>query len=172
MLKIKLIVTMDKNGTMAHRNKLPWDLQDNLKEIKKEISGSPIIMGSKTAKHMAKNMPSKEQIVISSKMDSSKNCSVFTSIKQAIDYVSEDHHTAYVIGGSNLIKQFCDLNLFDELIITHVDSVTKNADTVFDIDALRLVEWNIYDTKHFSKSSKNDADFKISRYIKKIKRFY
>jgi len=77
-----------------------------------------------------------------------------------------------VIGGANVVKQFAKMNLFDELIITHVDCSLKG-DTILDLDEdLGLENWHVYKSENFAKSDKNQYDFKVNRYIKKKKRFY
>lgn len=171
MLKIKLIITIDENGVMGSKNKLPWSLKDDLVQFKKETMGSPLIMGSNTFKSLPGILPGREHIVLSSTMDGNANMSVFTSIKQAIDYIDESYKTCYVIGGANIVKQFADLNMFDELIISHVNCSIKG-DTVLDLDALNLDEWEIHKRIKYNKSDKNDYDFTVCHYIPVKKRFF
>lgn len=172
-MKLKLIVAVDKNGVMGDKNKLPWRLSDDLKQFKKETVGSPLIMGAKTFKSLPGILPGREHIVLSSSMYGDKNKSVFTSIKNALDYLAESKcKIAYVIGGANVVKQFAKLNLFDELIITHVNCSIKG-DTILDLDEdLDLVNWAIYKTTKYKKTESNQYAFTVNRYIKKKKRFY
>lgn len=172
-LKIKLILAVDKNGVMGDKNKLPWKLSDDLKEFKKETIGSPMIMGSNTFNSLPGILPGREHIVLSTTLYGDENKSVFTSMKNAIDYLKDaDYKNVYVIGGANVVKQFSAMNLFDELIITHVNCSIKG-DTILDLDEdLGLENWHIYNSNKYTKSEKNQYDFIINRYIKKKKRFY
>lgn len=172
-LKIKLMIAVDRNGVMGDKNTLPWKLSDDLKQFKKETIGSPLIMGSNTFTSLPGILPGREHIVLSTTLYGDENKSVFTSIKNAIDYLKESEHKhVFVIGGANVVRQFAKLNLFDELIITHVDCAIKG-DTILDLDEdLGLENWHIYKTTSYEKSDKNEYNFTVNKYIKKKKRFY
>jgi dihydrofolate reductase len=172
-LKIKLIIAVDRNGVMGDKNTLPWKLSDDLKQFKKETVGSPLIMGSNTFKSLPGILPGREHLVLSTTMYGDKDKSVFTSIKNALDYLNESEcKKVFVIGGANVVKQFAAMNLFDELIITHVDCSIKG-DTILDLDEdLGLENWHMYKTEGYEKSDKNEYGFIVNRYIKKKKRFY
>jgi len=173
MLKIKLIIAVDRNGVMGDKNTLPWKLSDDLKQFKKETIGSPLIMGSNTFKSLPGILLGREHLVLSTTMFGDDNKSVFTSIKNVLDYLKDtDYKKVYVIGGANIVKQFAQMNLFDELIITHVNCSIKG-DTILDLDEdLGLENWHMYKTEKFEKSDKNQYAFDVIHYIKKKKRFY
>lgn len=172
-MKIKLMIAVDRNGVMGDKNTLPWKLRDDLKQFKKETNGSPLIMGSNTFKSLPGILPGREHVVLSSSMYGDENKSVFTSIKNALDYLDDSEcKKVYVIGGANVVKQFASLNMFDELIITHVDCSLKG-DTILDLDEdLGLEHWHVYRSEKFEKSDSNQFSFTVNRYIKKKKRFY
>lgn len=172
-IKLKLIIAVDKNGVMGDKNKLPWKLSDDLKQFKQETLNSPLIMGSNTFKSLPGILPNREHIVLSHNMEGNKNVSVFTSIKNVMDYLEDtEYKHAFVIGGANVVKQFAHFNMFDEMIITHVNCKLKG-DTILDLDEdLKLENWDIYRTTEYKKSEKNQYDFVVNRYIKKKKRFY
>lgn len=170
-MKIKLILAINNIGVIGHDLKMLWKLSDDLKHFKKETINSPILMGSNTFKSLPGILPDREHIVISSNMESNKDVSVFTTIKLAMDYIQDNYNTVYVIGGAHLVKQILHLNLFDELIITHVDN-NISGNVSIDTEILNLLDWTCYDTKEFLKSEKNEYDFKIKRYIKAHDRFY
>lgn len=172
-MKIKLIIAVDKNGVMGDKNQLPWKLSDDLKQFKKETLNSPLIMGSNTFNSLPGILPNREHIVLSSQLEGDKNKSVFTSIKNALEYLDEtEYKHVFVIGGAHVVKQFAQMNLFDELIITHVDCKLKG-DTILDLDEdLKLEQWDIYRQTKYEKNDKNQYSFIVNRYIKKKKRFY
>lgn len=172
-MKIKLIIAIDKNGVMGKENKLPWKLSDDLKQFKKETNNYPLIMGSNTFKSLPGILPNREHIVLSRSMYGNDKCSVFTSIKEALDYLKESEtEIVNVIGGPNIIKQFNHLNLFDELIITHVDA-DVDGDASIDIDVdLQIHKWSCYSIKKFEANEQNEYPFAIYKYKKTKKRFY
>lgn len=172
-LKIKLMIAVDRNGVMGDKNTLPWKLSDDLKQFKKETVGSPLIMGSNTFKSLPGILPGREHLVLSTTMYGDNDKSVFTSMKNALDYLSDSGcEKVYVIGGANVVKQFASMNMFDELIITHVECAIKG-DTILDLDEdLGLENWHMYKSDVYEQSDKNQYGFIVNRYLKKKKRFY
>jgi dihydrofolate reductase len=169
---IKLIIAIDKNGVMGLDNKLPWRLRDDLKHFKKVTDNFPLIMGSNTFTSLPGILPNREHLVLSNTLYGDENMSVFTSIQEALQYVDEAGYSeVFVIGGANVIRQFAELNLFDELIITHVNCEVEG-DTIIDIEDLNISSYNCYNTIEHSISENNEFDFKIKFYKKIIKRFY
>lgn len=171
MTKITLIIAIDKNGVMGHNLKLPWKLSDDLKHFKKETLNSAIIMGKNTYKSLPRLLPDREHIVLSTKIEGNEKISVFSSIKNVVDYLKDTYEHAYVIGGAKLAEQFLKYSLIDEMIITHVNCSIKG-NVKIDLDLLALDEWTMYDEVKFDKSDKNQYAFKICKYIPKKKRFY
>jgi len=173
-MNIKLIIAVDKNGVMGIDNKLPWHLSNDLKNFKKETDNYPLIMGATTYKSLPGILPNREHIVLSKTLDGDENMSVFTSIKEAIDYCFEsEYENVYVIGGANIIKQFTYLKLFDELIITHVDCSVNNGDTKINLDDdLNIYNYSIVDIESYQKNEKNEYNFKIVKYMMKPERFH
>ena len=171
-MNVNLIIAIDKNGVMGNDNKLPWKLKDDLKNFKNITIGSPLIMGSNTFNSLPGILPDREHLVLSSTMYGDENKSVFTSIKEVLEYCEESKYdNVYVIGGANLVKQFCQLNLFDNLIITHVDA-SITGDTVLDIDVLNLENWQISKLENYKANDRNEFSFIVAHYKKIIKRFY
>lgn len=170
---IKLIIAIDKNGVMGIENKLPWKLSDDLKHFKKETDGHPLIMGSTTFNSLPGILPNREHLVLSKTLYGDENMSVFTSIKEVINYLNDSgYQNAYIIGGANVIKQFAYMNLIDELIITHVDAEVEG-DTILNIDTELLIHnWSLYKSDKYEKNEKNEYNFSINRYIYQKKRFY
>ena len=170
---IKLIIAIDENGLMGKDNKLPWKLRDDLKHFKKETNSFPLIMGSNTFNSLPGILPNREHLVLSNTLFGDNDKSVFTSIREALEYCNESNYEqVFIIGGANLITQFAQLNLFDELIITHVNCLLEG-DTYLDLEEdIKIDKWDIYNQENFEKSEFNDFDFTIKKYIKKKKRFY
>lgn len=172
MVNIKLIIAIDKNGGMGINNKLPWKLKDDLKHFKQETSNCPIIMGRKTYESLPGILPDREHIVLSNTLkEGNTNVSVFSDIKNLIDYLNDNYKNAYVIGGANIVKQFIKYNLLDELIITKVNTIAET-DTKLNLNMLDLDKWDIISCDNYEINNRNEYDFSIIKYIKRKKRFY
>lgn len=169
--KVYLIIAIDKNGVMGNDGKLCWHLPSDLKHFKNETKNYPLIMGANTYNSLPNVLPNREHLVLSNTLYGDENKSVFTSIYEALNYCQESNYErVYVIGGANVIKQFASLNLFDELIISHIDTEINDADTSIDIyDNLQLSKWSLY---KMDKIVNDKINYTIVRYIKKNKRFY
>lgn len=172
MTNLKLIMSLDKNGIIGYENKLPWKLSDDLKNFKAETEGSPIIMGRNTWNSLPGILPNREHIILSSTLkESNDKYSVFNNFKLLIEYLRENYKVAYVIGGANIANQFIKWKMIDELILTHVNAEVVG-DTSLNLNFIESDNWEIYSEKEYKANAKNDHDFKISRYIKRKKRFY
>lgn len=64
---ISLIWAMDENRVIGKDNKLPWHLPEDLKFFKRVTMGHPIVMGRKTHDSIGRNLPGRENIVITRK---------------------------------------------------------------------------------------------------------
>lgn len=170
---IKLIIALDNNGVMGINNHLPWCLRDDLKHFKVTTNTFPLIMGSNTFKSLPRVLPNREHIVLSNTLLGDEDKSVFTSIKEVVQYIDDSGYTeVFVIGGANVIKQFVELNLLDELIITHVDA-NVTGDVILDLDEdIQIFDYICYNTIEYKKDDYNEYDFKIKYYKKKKNQFY
>lgn len=172
MVNIKLIIAIDKKGGMGINNKLPWILKDDLKNFKKETINCPIIMGRKTYESLPGILPDREHIVLSKTLkEGNDNVSVFSDIKNLLDYLNDNYKTAYVIGGADIVKYFIKYNLLNEMIITKVDT-DAIVDTKINLNMLNLDAWDIISDVKYNKNDRNQHDFNIVKYIKRKKRFY
>lgn len=171
---IKLILAIDKNGCIGKDNTLPWSLKDDLKHFKENTLNAPIIMGANTYKSLPGILPNREHLVISNTLEGNENISVFTTINETLEYLKESNiEECFIIGGSNLVKQFCELKLIDEYILTQVNTEVIDGDTFIDIDEdLELFKWEYFKEENFEKNEFNSESFTIRTYRKEIKRFY
>ena len=170
--KIYGIFAMDSNGAIGIDNKLPFNLKDDLKHFKSVTENNCIVMGKNTLLSLPGYLPNREHIVLSNTLEAKDNLVIFNNIKSLMDYLNTSYENAFIIGGASVIHQFMDLNLIDELIITHVDCTIKNADVTIDLEKLKLYEWEFYESKLFEQNERNEYAFDIRNYIKKRKRFY
>lgn len=173
-MNITLIIAIDQNGCIGKDGKLPWKLSNDLLHFKETTINCPVIMGKNTYLSLPKLLTDREHIVLSSTLNGNENISVFDNIQSIIDYLKENNfENAYLIGGADIIKQFNELKLIDNYIITHVNTKIENGDTFIDIDKdLELFKFDMYDELVYSMDDKNEYDFKIRFYKKIIKRFY
>ena len=64
MSKISIIAAMSKNRVIGTKNKLPWNIPDELKRFRQITEGHPIIMGRKTHESIGRVLPNRLNIII------------------------------------------------------------------------------------------------------------
>jgi dihydrofolate reductase len=101
---MKAIVAMAKNGVIGNNNKLPWHLPDDLKWFKSQTVGGTIIMGKNTFLSLgSKPLKNRNNIVISSTLESTEGITVYRSIDEVPVKIKTDENT-WIIGGAQLYQ--------------------------------------------------------------------
>lgn len=159
MYKISIIVAIANNNAIGFKNKLLTYLPNDLKWFKKNTLNKTVIMGRKTFESLPTGaLPNRKNIVLSKHSNfQAENCIIVNKIDdiwQHIDNQSEN----FIIGGSNLYKQF--INQTKKLYITRIFG-DFNADVFF--PEINFKNWvlkekieNKADQKH-----KYDYDFYV-----------
>jgi len=137
---ISLIVAMDKNKVIGVNNQLPWHLPADLKYFKKVTTGHPIVMGRKTRDSIGRNLPNRENVIITRNPDyQCEDCTVLHSIDEFYEWSNahaEDE--IFIIGGAELFSE--TIKKTDRLYITKIDAEFEG-DTFF--PALDWQEWQV-----------------------------
>lgn len=150
---MKLISIVDKNWAIGNRNKLLFNIPEDMKNFSRITKDSGvIIMGRKTFESIGKLLPDRINIILSksgilyqpTEKESDIEYYVLPSVENLIDFL-ETHNlfdSACVIGGEQIYKQLIDY--CNSAIITYVDAEVKEADTYFpNLD--KLDNWNVVD---------------------------
>ena len=127
-----MIVAVGRNREIGFKNKLLWDLPEDMAHFKKITTGHVVILGDRTFESIGKPLPNRTSIVITLKEDYQvpTGCFVVHSIDDAVSKAREldPEGEVFVIGGATIYKLF--LPLTDKLYITEVDDAPE-ADTFF-----------------------------------------
>ena len=131
---IAIIAAVAKNNVIGIKNRLPWNLPEDLKRFKELTAGKTVMMGSKTFESivsmLGKPLPNRTNVVLAREANYKVPEGVIlqTSIPDALrNYGSSD---IFVIGGGEIYRQTIDLA--DTLYITHIDKEVEG-DTHFPI---------------------------------------
>ena len=150
---ISLIVAMDRNRVIGASNQLPWHLPEDLKYFKKITTGHPIVMGRKTRDSIGRNLPNRENVVITRNSDYvCDGCTIFNSIDEFYKWSNKQHHEEeiFIIGGAELFVE--TLGKTDRLYITQIDHEFEG-DTFF--PELNWDEWKLVDEQEGIVDEKN-----------------
>lgn len=168
-MRISLIVAMDRERGIGKNNDLMWHLPADMKFFKETTTGQIVVMGRKNYESIPERfrpLPNRENVVLTRNTDyRAEGCKVFHSLEDCLSfYDGETERTVYIIGGGEIYRQALELDVIQEMYITHIDSVF-GADTFF--KEFDEEKWMINEILNWPKDEKNEAGFRIRHYIKK-----
>lgn len=129
---LSTIVVVGKNREIGYKNKLLWDIPEDMARFKKLTTGHVVIMGDRTFESIGKPLPGRVNIIVSQNTDYQvpAGCFVAHSIEEAKTKAKEleTGNESFVIGGGTIYRLF--MPLIDKLYVTEVDDAPE-ADTFF-----------------------------------------
>ena len=133
-MTLSLIVAVSKNGFIGKNGSLPWQISEDLKRFKKITSNSVVIMGKNTFLSIGKALPDRENVVVSTTLNSADGCEIIRSLEEAIDSSKEKFpdKDIFLIGGYAIYKNG---EIFaDTLYLTKVDVKVEGDVSLPDFD--------------------------------------
>ena len=154
---IAIICIIAKNRAIGLKNKLLYDIPEDMKHFKEITTGHVVIMGERTFHSMNdRALPNRVNIVLTlNKEFSAPNCLVAHSMEESIELgKAQNKGEIFFIGGGMIYKQA--LPLADKLYLTVVNDEPKEADTFFsDYSEFK----NIVSEKSIATASGHDITF-------------
>lgn len=108
---LTIIAAVAANNVIGNKGKIPWHIPEEIQLFKSLTMGHPIIMGRITHESIGRNLPGRENIVLS-------HTGTYTSIEKTLKKVSGKD--AFVIGGASVYAQM--MPMADEMRISHLKS--------------------------------------------------
>ena len=163
---ISHLVALSNNSVIGVDNNLPWTLKADLKHFRTYTQNKTVVMGKNTFLAIGCALQNRKNIVISSKMKSSEEVHVSSSLKDALNFAESWNIRNYleneivIIGGGEVFNQ--TLDIANKLVITRV-----NCDIVGDVfyPNLDLSKWKIADSSFHQSDSENEYEFTIETYL-------
>ncbi len=118
MTMISLIAAIDKLGGLGFNNQLLAHLPADLAHFKSITMGKPIIMGRKTYESIGRPLPGRQNIIISTRLESQQKIIIVPTIEQAL-LCTGDATEVMIIGGAQLFQQ--SMNLASRMYLTIID---------------------------------------------------
>ena len=119
------IVAVSKNNVIGLKDKLPWDIPEDLKYFFNKTKEKSLIMGRKTFESLGKALPNRLNIVVTRQVDfKAKDTVVFPNFESALNYAKQENIVTkygseiFIGGGGEIYKQ--TLSLMDRLYITRI----------------------------------------------------
>jgi len=124
-----MIAVIGTKNELGCKNKLLWNLPEDLKHFKKITSGHTVIMGRKTFESIGFPLPNRKNIIITrDKKYNTPNCEIVHNIENLAKKYQNSGEEVFIIGGGKIYQEF--LKHSDKLYLTLVDD-SPTADTFF-----------------------------------------
>ena len=128
-MTISIIAAVAKNRAIGYKNKLLYNIDDDMKRFKAITTGHTVIMGRKTFESLPFGaLPGRRNIVITNSKEYIDGCECMNSINKAI-YECQNEKEVFIIGGGMIYDEA--INIADKLYITEIDDYPTNAHTFF-----------------------------------------
>ncbi|MBI3786701.1 MAG: dihydrofolate reductase [Ignavibacteriales bacterium] len=124
-MKLIIIAAISRNRVIGKDGKLPWHISDDLKRFKQLTTGHTILMGRKTFESLARSLPNRRNVVLSTK--EIPGVETYHTLAHALQAL-ENEDRVFVIGGGEVFTQ--TLEQADMLYLTLVDQEVAG-DTFF-----------------------------------------
>lgn len=100
-----LIAAVAENGIIGKDGGIPWNIPADLAHFKALTLGQTVIMGRRTYESIGRPLPGRQNIVVSSTLQSLEGCSVAGSLQEALELAGETGGEIFVIGGARLYEE-------------------------------------------------------------------
>ena len=164
-MRVGLIAAIAENGVIGIKNRLPWHLPADLKLFRIITTGHAVIMGRRTAESIARPLPNRRNVVVTSQNQIEGFKDLCSSLDQALNLLRPSFERVFIIGGFAMFQEALSRNLVDELHCTQVHAQV-DGDTYFP-----RVDWQIFELVEEVYLPADDAHVYAStyrRYHKKI----
>ncbi len=126
---ISIIAVIGKNRAIGYKNRLLWDLPEDMKRFKKITTGHTVIMGDQTFLSIGRPLPNRKNVVLSlDKNFEAPGCEVRNSIDEVLKEYKYLKEEVFVIGGGKIYE--LALSWADKLYLTTIEDEPE-ADTFF-----------------------------------------
>ena len=159
-----IIVAIADNNAIGKDNALLWHISEDLRFLKRQTLGWPVIMGRKTFESIGRALPGRVNIVISRGFNTGEDVDVVGSLQEALDVAeSTNLEKCFVMGGGQIYAQA--MELADRLVVTHVHTVIDDADTFF--PQIDPSVWAVIDRSELFTDEETGYTFEFVEYEKR-----
>ena len=100
--RVAIIAAVASNGVIGHRNRMPWQLPEDLRRFRQLTLGHAVIMGRRTFESIGGPLAGRDNIVITRSPDWTRSgCRAVRSLDAALAAVVAPRD-AFVIGGAQI----------------------------------------------------------------------
>lgn len=135
---IKVIFCSDLEGNIGKNNDLLFKYKEDMKFFRDTTLGKTMLMGRKTYESLGSEpLPRRLNVVLTKEktIEVKTNIILVDDLEKTIKEFNEESikDDLYIIGGASIYNQSLELGLVDEVLITIVHEIVKDADTKVDL---------------------------------------
>lgn len=131
---VRMILCCDYEGNIGRNNVLLFKMKEDMKFFRESTTGHVVIMGYNTWLSLGeKPLPNRTNIVLYD--EEIEGVITSNDMKKVIEeYKDED---IYIIGGAFVYNQALEMDIVDEILITEVATIVKDADTKVNLELMK-----------------------------------
>ena len=131
---VKMILCCDYEGNIGRNNDLLFKMKEDMKFFRESTTGHVVVMGYNTWLSLGeKPLPNRINIVLYD--EEIEGVITSNDMRKVIEeYKDED---IYIIGGAFVYNQALEMDIVDEILITEVATIVKDADTKVNLELMK-----------------------------------
>lgn len=131
---VRMILCCDYQGNIGRNNDLLFKMKEDLSFFRESTTGHIVIMGYNTWLSLGeKPLPNRTNIILYD--EEIEGVITSNDMKKVIEeYKDED---IYIIGGAFVYNQALEMDIVDEILITEVATIVKDADTKVNLELMK-----------------------------------
>lgn len=124
-MPFSLIAAVAKNNCIGIKNKLPWNIPEDLQHFKDLTLDKTCLMGQATFEsilgYLGKPLPKRKTVVVTldKNYQAPEGVRIFYSLDEVFDKLKDED--VYICGGASIYRQ--TMNKVDKLYITHINKI-------------------------------------------------
>lgn len=131
---MNIVVAVSKNRGIGYKNKLPWNMQSELKYFKYLTAGkgnNAVIMGKNTWKSIKKPLPKRDNYVLSATIDEKEKPYILRNTDHLDSLLDHNNYDdIWLIGGEQMYNSFINTPYVKSIFYTYIDK-NFTCDTYF-----------------------------------------
>lgn len=131
---VKMILCCDYEGNIGGNNALLFKMKEDMQFFKSQTTGHVVVMGYNTWLSLGeKPLPNRTNIVLYD--EEIEGVITSNDMRKVIEeYKDED---IYIIGGAFVYNQALEMDIVDEILITEVATIVKDADAKVNLELMK-----------------------------------
>lgn len=131
---VRIILCCDYEGNIGRNNDLLFKMKEDMKFFRESTTGHVVIMGYNTWLSLGKKpLPNRTNIVLYD--EEIEGVITSNDMRKVIEeYKDED---IYIIGGAFVYNQALEMDIVDEILITEVATIVKDADVKVNLELMK-----------------------------------